>query len=188
LRLRFIKDQRMRDVIAAVTASAGWSPKASRSGGGRGRGFSHFFYDKPLSRSAAVVEVDVNRESGTVKVTRVVAAFDIGRVINPDGARNQMEGGIIQALSRSLKEQVTFANSVVTSVDWNEYPILDFSEVPEIEIVLLDRPDEEPGGAGETQTPIVPGALANAIFDAVGVRLREMPFTPARVQRALASQ
>jgi nicotinate dehydrogenase subunit B len=187
-RLRFVKDQRMRDVIAAVTTSAGWSPKTTAAGDGHGRGFSHFFYDKPLSRSAAIVDVDVNRTSGTVKVTRVIAAFDIGRVINPDGARNQMEGGIIQALSRSLKEQVTFDNSAVTSVDWNSYPILDFSEVPDIEVILLDRPDEEPGGAGETQTPIIPGALANAIFDAVGVRLREMPFTPSRLQRALASR
>jgi len=97
-----------------------------------------------------------------------------------------MEGGIIQALSRTLKEQVTFDNSGVTSVDWQRYPILDFSEVPEIDVALLDRPEEEPGGAGETQTPIIPGAVANAIFDAVGVRLRVMPFTPERVKHALA--
>src|SRR5207247_953913 len=82
-------------------------------------------------------------------IERVVAAFDIGRVINPDGARNQMEGGIVQALSRTLKEQVTFDKSAVTSVDWDHYPIMDFSEVPEIDVVLLDRPDEESGGAGE---------------------------------------
>ena len=126
------------------------------------------------------------RFGGAIKIERVTAAFDIGRVINPDGARNQMEGGIIQALSRTLKEQVTFDNSGVTSVDWQRYPILDFSEVPEIDVALLDRPEEEPGGAGETQTPIIPGAVANAIFDAVGVRLRVMPFTPERVKHALA--
>jgi nicotinate dehydrogenase subunit B len=185
-RLRFVADGRMRDVIAAVTAKAGWRPKTSNSLNGRGRGFSHFFYDKPLSRGAAIVDVAVDRASGVVKVERVTAAFDIGRVINPDGARNQMEGGIIQALSRALKEQVTFDNSGVTSVNWERYPILDFSEIPEIDVVLLDRPEEEPGGAGEVQTPIIPGAVANAIFDAVGVRLREIPFTPVRVAQALA--
>jgi nicotinate dehydrogenase subunit B len=185
-RLRFVADQRMRDVIAAATAKAGWRDRTSSSANGRGRGFSHFFYDKPLSRAAAIVDVAVDRASGVVKVERVTAAFDIGRVINPDGARNQMEGGIIQALSRTLKEQVTFDNSGVTSVNWERYPILDFSEIPEIDVVLLDRPEEEPGGAGEVQTPIIPGAVANAIFDAVGVRLREMPFTPDRVKRSLA--
>ena len=187
-RLRFVADKRMRDVIAAVTEKAGWKPRTSRSADGRGRGFSHFFYDKPLSRGAAVVDVAVDRTSGVVKIERVVAAFDIGRVINPDGARNQMEGGIVQALSRTLKEQVTFDKSAVTSVDWDHYPIMDFSEVPEIDVVLLDRPDEESGGAGETQTPIIPGAVANAIFDAVGVRLREMPFTASRVAHALAGK
>jgi CO/xanthine dehydrogenase Mo-binding subunit len=184
-RLRFVADARMRDVIAAVAAKAEWPGKPSGSTNGRGRGFSHFFYDKPLSRAAAIVEVAVDRASGAVKVERVTAAFDIGRVINPDGARNQMEGGIIQALSRTLKEQVTFDASGVTSLSWDRYPILDFSEVPEIDVILLDRPEEEPAGAGEAQTPIIPGAVANAIFDAVGVRLREMPFTPERVKRAL---
>jgi len=187
-RLRFVRDKRMREVIEAASAKAGWRPKVAHSGSGQGRGFSHFFYDKPDSRAAAIVDVDVDRTSGAVKVKRVVAAFDLGRVINPDGARNQMEGGIIQALSRTLKEEVRFGNSVVQSVDWNEYPIMDFSEVPDIDVVLLDRPDEESGGAGETQTPVIPGALANAIFDAVGVRLREMPFTPARVRQALADK
>ena len=185
-RLRFVADARMRDVIAAVAAKARWRGKPSGSADGRGRGFSHFFYDKPLSRAAAIVDIAVDRASGAIKIERVTAAFDIGRVINPDGARNQMEGGIIQALSRTLKEQVTFDNSGVTSVDWQRYPILDFSEVPEIDVALLDRPEEEPGGAGETQTPIIPGAVANAIFDAVGVRLRVMPFTPERVKHALA--
>jgi CO/xanthine dehydrogenase Mo-binding subunit len=184
-RLRFVADARMRDVIAAVAAKAQWRGKPAGSTDGRGRGFSHFFYDKPLSRAAAIVEVAVDRASGAVKVERVTAAFDIGRVINPDGARNQMEGGIIQALSRTLKEQVTFDASGVTSLSWDRYPILDFSEVPEIDVILLDRPEEEPAGAGEAQTPIIPGAVANAIFDAVGVRLREMPFTPERVKRAL---
>jgi CO/xanthine dehydrogenase Mo-binding subunit len=185
-RLRFTKDQRMRDVIAAAADKAQWKPRTAASANGRGRGFSHFFYDRPLARAAAVVDVAVDRGSGAVKVERVVAALDLGLVINPDGARNQAEGGIIQALSRCLKEQVRFDGSTVQSTSWDAYPIIDFTEVPEIEVVLLDRPNEPSGGAGETQTPIIPGALANAIFDAVGVRLREMPFTPDRVRRALA--
>ena len=184
LRLRFIKDARMRAVIEAVTRQAGWAP--GRAPSGKGRGFSAFYYDRPLSRGACVAEVDVDRASGRVKVVRVVAAFDVGQVINPDGVRNQMEGGIIQTLSRTLVEEMTYADGRATSLDWSRYPILGFNDLPEIEIVLLDRPDAPPGGAGETQTPIIPGAIANAIYDAIGVRVRDLPFTPARIRAALA--
>jgi nicotinate dehydrogenase subunit B len=183
-RLRFIKDARMRAVIEALTRQAGWTP--GRSPSGKGRGFSSFFYDRPLARGACVAEVEVDKASGRVKVNRVVAAFDVGQVINPDGVRNQMEGGIVQTLSRTLVEEVTYADGRVTSLDWSGYPMLGFNDLPEIEIVLLDRPSETPGGAGETQTPIIPGAIANAIYDAVGVRVRELPFTPARIRAALA--
>jgi nicotinate dehydrogenase subunit B len=183
-RLRFIKDARMRAVIEAVTKAAGWTP--GRAPSGKGRGFASFYYDRPLARAAAVADVEVDKTSGRIKVNRVVAAFDVGQVINPDGVRNQMEGGIIQTLSRTLVEEVTYADGKVTSVDWASYPMLGFMDLPEIEIVLLDRPHERPGGAGETQTPIIPAAIANAIYDAVGVRLRDLPFTPARVRAALA--
>jgi CO/xanthine dehydrogenase Mo-binding subunit len=183
-RLRFIKDARMRAVVDAVTKRAGWT--AGRSPSGAGRGFSSFYYDRPLARAAAVAEVEVDKASGRAKVKRVVAAFDVGQIINPDGLRNQMEGGIIQAISRTLVEEVTYADGKVTSLDWASYPVLSFMDVPDIDIVLLDRPNERPGGAGETQTPIIPGAIANAIYDAVGVRLRELPFTPERIRAALA--
>ncbi len=183
-RLRFIRDERMRAVIEAVTKQAGWTPGASPSG--KGRGFSSFYYDRPFARAAAVAEVDADRSSGRVKVKRVVAAFDVGQIINPDGVRNQMEGGIIQTLSRTMVEEVTYADGKVTSLDWSGYPTLGFNDLPEVEIVLLDRPHERPGGAGETQTPIIPGAIANAIYDAIGVRVRDMPFTPERVRAALA--
>jgi CO/xanthine dehydrogenase Mo-binding subunit len=185
-RLGFMNDQRMRAVIEAVTRQAGWKPGASPSG--IGRGFSYFFYDRPGARAAAAAEVDVDRASGRVNIRRIVAGFDIGRIVNPDGVRNQMEGGIIQAISRTLKEQVTYDDSGITSVDWSSYPIIGFSEIPTIEIVLLDRPTDPPGGAGEAQTPIIPGAIANAIFDAVGVRIRGLPLTPGRVKSALAAQ
>jgi nicotinate dehydrogenase subunit B len=192
-RLRFIKDERMRAVIETVTKRAGWTPAASPSG--KGRGFSSFYLEfgagaavSEVARAAAVAEVDVDKASGRVKVKRVVAAFDVGQIINPDGVRNQMEGGIIQALSRTLVEEVTYGGGKVTSLDWSRYPMLSFLDLPEIEIVLLDRPHERPGGVGEVQTPIIPGAVGNAIYDAVGVRVRDLPFTPARILAAQASK
>jgi nicotinate dehydrogenase subunit B len=192
-RLRFIKDARMRAVIEAATRRAGWTPGASPSG--KGRGFSSIYYDfvagprvTEIARAAAVAEVDVDTASGRIKVKRVVAAFDVGQIINPDGVRNQMEGGIIQALSRSLMEEVTYADGKVTSVDWTRYPILGFPDLPEIEIVLLDQPNEQPGGVGEIQAPIIPGAIGNAIYDAIGVRVRDLPFTPAHLLAAQASK
>ena len=123
-RLRFIKDARMRAVIEAVTKQAGWTSGASPSG--KGRGFSSFYYDRPFARAAAVAEVDADKSSGRVKVKRVVAAFDVGQIINPDGVRNQMEGGIIQTLSRTLVEELTYADGKVTSLDWSGYPTLGF--------------------------------------------------------------
>jgi nicotinate dehydrogenase subunit B len=183
-RLRFIKDARMRAVIEAAAKQAGWTP--GRAPSGKGRGVSTFYYDRPMARGACIAEVEVDRPSGRIKVNRVVAAFDVGQIVNPDGVRNQMEGGIIQALSRTLVEEMTYADGKVSSVDWSSYPLLGFNDLPEIDIVLLDRPDEPPGGAGETQTPLIPGAIANAVYDAVGTRLRDLPFTPARVRAALA--
>jgi nicotinate dehydrogenase subunit B len=182
-RLRFVKDARMRAVIDAVRGRAGWTSGAASSG--RGRGFSTFYYDRPFSRAAAAVDVAIDKGSGRVTVQRVVAAFDVGQVINPDGVRNQLEGGIVQALSRALVEEVTYGDNTITSLDWEHYPIQSFMDLPDIDIVLLDRPAERPGGAGETSTPIIPAAIANAIFDAAEVRVREMPFTPARIKALL---
>jgi len=120
-------------------------------------------------------------------VARVVVAHDCGLIINPDGVKNQVEGNVIQAISRTLKEEVAFDRSRVTSVDWMSYPILTFPEVPAIEVALLDRPTLPPIGAGEASTVPVPAALANAVFDATGVRLRAVPFTPDRVKAALTA-
>jgi CO/xanthine dehydrogenase Mo-binding subunit len=135
---------------------------------------------------AAVAEVAVERATGAVRVRRVVVAHDCGLIVNPDGVRNQIEGNVIQATSRALKEEVRFDATHITSLDWQSYPILTFSEVPEIEVVLIDRPEEKPVGAGEPATVVMAPAIANAIANATGARLRQIPFTPARVRQALA--
>jgi nicotinate dehydrogenase subunit B len=115
-----------------------------------------------------------------------VVAHDCGLIINPDGLRNQIEGNVIQAISRTLKEEVTFDRSRVTSLDWRLYPILRFPETPEVIIELIDRPEQPSVGAGEATTSAIPAAIANAIFNAIGIRLRTIPFTPERVKAALA--
>ena len=136
--------------------------------------------------SRLAMEVAVDRASGRIQVRRITCAHDCGLIVNPDGLRNQVEGCILQTLSRALHEEVKFDRSRVTSVDWASYPILRFPEVPPVEVALIDRPEMPPVGAGEAATAPVAAALANAIFDATGVRLRTVPFTPARVESALA--
>jgi nicotinate dehydrogenase subunit B len=143
------------------------------------------FYDNARTYVAAVCEVEVDRKSGHVRATRFVVAHDCGLVINPDGVRAQIEGGIVQTLSRTLLEEVKWDASRVTSVDWVSYPILTFDAVPKIEITLIDRPDKPAWGAGEPICAVVPSALANAIFDATGSRIRTAPFTPERVKSVL---
>jgi len=133
-------------------------------------------YDGTEAYVAAIVDVSVDTEQHTVRVTRVCVAHDCGLIVNPDGLRNQIEGNVIQAISRTLKESVKFDRSRVTSVDWRGYPILTFAEVPDsIEIELIDHPEAPSVGAGEAATSPIPGAIANAIFDATGKRLREVP-------------
>jgi CO/xanthine dehydrogenase Mo-binding subunit len=135
---------------------------------------------------AMAMEVTVDPASGKIVVTRVTCAHDCGLVVNPDALRNQVEGCIVQTLSRTLHEEVTFDKSHVTSVDWASYPVLTFAEVPTIDVILINRVDQPIIGAGEAATAPVAGALANAVFDATGVRLRTVPFTPERVKAALA--
>ena len=134
---------------------------------------------------ATFVEVAVERATGRIDVKRVVCAHDCGLVVNPDALRHQIEGGITQGLSRALHEEVQFDESRVTSVDWASYPMLRFSEVPSIEVILIERPEETLWGGGEASTVPVAAALGNAIFDATGVRLRRVPFTAERVTLAL---
>ena len=142
-------------------------------------------YKHNESYVAMAMEVDVARTTGTIRVRRVTCAHDCGLVINPDALKSQIEGNILQTLSRTLFEEVAFDRSRVTSVDWASYPILTFADVPEILIEIVSRPKEPPLGAGEASATPVPAALANAIFDAVGARLTTVPFTRERVRAAL---
>ena len=135
--------------------------------------------------AAAIADVDVNRSNGKVTVKRITLAHDCGLMVNPDGVKNQVEGNIVQGVSRALLEEVGFNGDGVTTLDWATYPILKFTEVPEIDIALMNRPEVAPLGAGELSTVPVPAAIASAIFDAVGAKLREAPFTPNRVLEAM---
>jgi CO/xanthine dehydrogenase Mo-binding subunit len=136
---------------------------------------------------ALAMDVAVNPLTGRILVQRVTCAHDCGLIVNPDGLRNQVEGCIVQTLSRTLHEEVTFDRSRVTSVDWISYPILTFPEAPAVEVILIDRPDQPLMGAGEAATAPVAAALGNAVFDATGVRLRTVPFTAERMKAALAA-
>jgi nicotinate dehydrogenase subunit B len=186
-RLRHLEDERAIAVIEAATERAGWNP--SGGSGGTGMGISFVLYTGQNGPSSAymtyVAEVEVDTASGAVQVRKMTCAIDCGLVVNPDGVTNQVEGGVIQAMSWALHEQVTFDTSIVTSHDWATYPILRFPEIPEIETVIVNRPDQPSKGIGEPVTVPVSSAIANAIFDATGARVRELPLTPDRVKAAL---
>ena len=188
LRLQALADPRGVEVIRRAAALIGWQPRPSPSPGtgGKGRGFAYIHYKHNESYVAMAIEATVNKASGAIRVQRVACAHDCGLVINPDALRAQIEGNILQTLSRTLHEEVRFDRSRVTSLDWERYPILRFPDVPEISIELVDRPREPPLGAGEASATPVPAALANAVFDAVGARLTTVPFTRERVRAALA--
>ena len=188
-RLRHLSDPRERAILMAVGEEAGWTPhplpRRDPAQLAQGRGVAFARYENDQAIVACIAEVEVQRPSGVVKVKRIVLAHDCGLIINPDGVKNQIEGNVIQSLSRALKEEVQFNELRITSNNWETYPILTFSEVPDVEIVLINRPDQPALGAGEPSTVTTAAALANAIFDATGARLREIPFTPKRVKRAL---
>ena len=151
-----------------------------------GRGIAYLHYKNNETYVAIAMEAEVDKASGAIRVRRVGCAHDCGLVINPDGVKAQVEGSILQTLSRTIHEEVKFDRARVTSVDFASYPILRFPEVPEILIDVVMRQNEPPLGAGEAASTPVPAALANAVFDAAGVRLRTVPFTPERVRAALA--
>jgi nicotinate dehydrogenase subunit B len=181
-RMRHLNDERAFAVMKAAASYAGWQPGLP-GGTGRGRGFGFAQYKNVAAYLAIVVEVEVSRRNGDVHVRRVTAAIDAGAVINPDGLINQTEGGIIQAISWTLKEQVQFAADRITSRDWGDYPIITFPEVPEINVIILDHPDEKSLGAGEAAQGPTAAAIGNAIAHATGVRLRDLPLTPDRIKR-----
>jgi CO/xanthine dehydrogenase Mo-binding subunit len=183
-RLVHLKDPRARAVLQAVAEKSGWTP-GKKGDGRRGRGLGFCRYKSIGMYAAAVVDVEVDRRTGVIKVPRVVMAADLGLVVNPDGAKNQLEGGIVQAVSLTLKEQVGFDRREITSRDWSGYPILTFPEVPSVEIVLMERSDPSLG-AGEGSVPPTSSALANAFAHATGRRLRQLPMTPERVRASLS--
>jgi len=191
-RLRHLSDPRLMEVVRAAAKHAGWQsrpspqPNLHPTGEASGRGISCVLYEGDNGYCAMVAEVAVNQDSGRVTVTRCVIANDCGPISNPDGLRNQLEGGALQGMSRALLEEVVWDDQKVTSVDWRSYrPLFLGADVPAIETVLIDQPDARATGAGETAVTVAVGAIANAIFDATGARIRQAPFTPERVKAAL---
>jgi CO/xanthine dehydrogenase Mo-binding subunit len=183
-RLRFLKDERARDVLQKAADKFDWNNWKKTPNRGRGIGFAR--YKNIAGYCAVALEVEVNPRNGRIRVLRAVASADSGHIVNPDGVSNQIEGGLIQSLSWSLKEEVKFDDTQVLSTDWNSYPILTFSEVPPVEVVLINRPGAPFLGTGEASQGPTGAALANAVFDATGVRFRRLPLTPDRVKQGLA--
>jgi nicotinate dehydrogenase subunit B len=189
-RLHYVKDARDAAVIKAAAEKAGWdtrpSPRKDQTGDKvSGRGIA--YAQRNGTRVAMIAEVDVDRRSGKIHVRKFTVAHDCGQIINPDGIRMTVEGNIVQGISRTLWEEVKFSQKNVTSVDWMTYPILDITETPEqIDVVLINRPEIAPSGAGEPSSRPIAAAIANAIFDATGVRIRRVPFSPDHVKAALS--
>jgi CO/xanthine dehydrogenase Mo-binding subunit len=180
-RLRHLDDPRARAVVEAAARCAGWSSWKKSDGRGHGVAFSR--YKGFGAYCAAVAEVEGEAD---IRVRRLVIAVDVGEVVNPDGVVNQMEGGAIQAASWTLKEAVRFDRTRITSDSWESYPILTFSEVPAVEVEIIAHPEEKSLGAGEAAHGPVAGAIANAVYDALGVRVRDLPITRERLISAMA--
>jgi len=189
-RLKYIKDARDAALIKGAAQKFGWdtrpSPRKDQRGDKvTGRGIA--YAQRSGTRVAVIAEVEVNRASGKIFAKRFTVAHDCGQIINPDGLEKCIEGNIVQGISRTLWEEVKFDNKNVTSVDWETYPILDITETPEkIDFVLINHPEIPPSGAGEPSIRPVAAAIANAIFDATGVRIRRVPFSPEHVKQALS--
>jgi CO/xanthine dehydrogenase Mo-binding subunit len=178
------QNQRAAELLQATVKQSGWKERPSpspASNGSKGMGRGLALIARGNTLVAAVAEVEVDRSGGMVAVKRITIGHDCGLIINPDGLKAQIEGNAIQGVSRALFEEVKFDSSGVKSVDWKSYPVITFRNVPEVDIVLINRPERPASGAGEPAIVPIPGAIANAIFDAVGARLREAPFTPERV-------
>ena len=199
-RLRYLKDPRAVDLVKAVAERADWKPRPVRQEQEgendvvQGRGFAYALYVHSkfpgfgAAWSAWIADVAVNKMTGDVSVTRVIAGQDSGLMINPDGVRHQIEGNVIQSTSRALMEQVSFSGPSVASREWGAYPIIKFPELPDIDVLMLPRDDQPPLGVGESASVPSAAAIANAIFDATGVRFREPPFTPERILAGLRGE
>jgi len=194
-RLKHLSHARLSAAVRAAAKAANWerrpSPRPGRAGGGKvtGRGIACVCYEGDNGYVAMVADVTVDQNTGQIQVTRLVVAQDCGPISNPDGMRNQIEGGALQGISRALGEEVTWDDRKITSVDWRSYHSLTLGIAPPaMEIVLLNQTDEEACGSGETSITVVAPAIGNAVFDATGVRLRQVPFTPERVLAAIRAR
>lgn len=190
--MKYLDDKRGIELLERLRTLAKWETRPSPQPRGdgailKGRGISYTKYEMVRTYVGAVAEVEVERETGKIRVTRFYVVHDCGQMINPDGVRNQIEGCVIQTVSRTLMEEVKFDRSMSTTLDWASYPILTFPDIPQIVIDLIDRPNEKPWGAGEPAVAIVPSAISNAVFDATGVRLRSVPYKADKVRDALRS-
>jgi len=191
-RLAYLKtDVRISEALRTAAEKSGWAQRPSPSPASTGtivKGRGVAVNQRGGSVPAVVAEVEVDQSTGKVTVKRITMAYDCGLIINPDGVRNQIEGNIMQGVSRTLLEEARFDATGMKSLDWVSYPVLRFQAIPEVQIFLINRPELPASGAAETPIVVVPAAIANAIFDATGVRLREIPFTPARVLAALKAK
>jgi CO/xanthine dehydrogenase Mo-binding subunit len=194
-RLKHLNEERVIGVLKAAAQKANWdaspSPKRGNARSGRvtGRGVACVAYEGGNGYAALVAEVEVDQASGQVQPKRFVAALDCGPISNPDGLRNQIEGGVLQGMSRALAEEITWDDRKVTSTDWRSYHTLPLGiQGPTIESVLVDEPLARATGAGETAITLAAAAIGNAIFDATGARIRQVPFTADRVREALAAR
>ncbi len=185
-RLRHLNEARARAVLLAAAEKANWRSRNEDRKKGQGWGLALAQYKNLQCYCAIVVNLEVDRGSGDVRIRRVIITADAGQVVNPDGLSNQLEGGFVQAASWTLFESVQFDVDGITSLDWESYPIMTFESAPVIETVILNRPELPMLGAGEAAQNPTPAAIANAIYDAAGIRLREIPFTPEKIRAQLA--
>jgi CO/xanthine dehydrogenase Mo-binding subunit len=188
-RLRYLtSDKRISDILIATAKQAGWTDHVARSTpstGAKVPGRGVAVANRANTMTAAVAEIEVDKSTGDVTVKKITLGHDCGLIVNPDGLKNQIEGNVLQAVSRALLEEVKFDSTGQKNLDWNSYPVIRFEQVPDVEIVLTNRPEMQPLGGGEPSIVPVTAAIANAIFDATGARLRQVPFTPQRVLSAI---
>jgi nicotinate dehydrogenase subunit B len=188
-RLRYLtSDKRISEILVATAKQAGWTDHLSPappSTGDKASGRGVAVANRANTMTAAVAEIEVDKTTGDVTVKKITLGHDCGLIVNPDGLKNQIEGNVLQAVSRALMEEVKFDSTGQKNLDWDSYPVIRFQQIPDVEIVLKDRPDMQPLGGGEPSIVPVTAAIANAIFDATGARMRQVPFTPERVLSAV---
>jgi CO/xanthine dehydrogenase Mo-binding subunit len=184
-RLSYLEDERARTVLRRAAELIGRPAGGDEFGHGIGIAFAR--YKNVMAYAAVAVELHVDDETAETYLDRIVVAADAGEVIDPGGLRSQLEGGVVQSASWTLREQVTFDESGITSSDWDAYPILSFPDIPPVEVELIDHPELPPLGAGEATQGPTAAAIANAVHAAVGARVRDLPITPERIRAAVAA-